>query len=593
MSLQKWLLFSLASLILGAFGGFLYWSLSDLPEIKALERYEPVESSFIYSSDGKIIAELYIERRNFISHYNIPDRIKKAFIAIEDQRFYSHPGVDVVGILRALYRNLIAQDIVEGGSTITQQLAKMLFLKPEKSLSRKIKEAIISVQIEKRYTKDEIIGMYLNQAYFGARAYGIEAASQTYFGKSINDLSLAEIALLAGLPKAPTAYSPFKNPEMALKRRNIVLMKMLKDGYISRGEYEIANVEPLPLKPFNRRYEAPYFVEFLRQRLESKYGNALYTSGLIVHSTIDYRMQKIAEDAVNNGIKNIQRRAKKGVQAALIAIDLQDGHIKAMVGGNDFWQTQFNRAVMALRQPGSAFKPFVYLAAIENGMGAEDMIFDGPISFRGAVPNSLWSPKNYDNKYHGYISLRDALAYSLNTATVRLANEIGINNVIELSRRCGIKSRLEPYLPLSLGASDVTLLELTTAYSVFATGTKIEPIAYERIKDKHGVTIEDISPSRSSILAKEAVEEMKRLLMAVVEYGTAQKAKELNRIVYGKTGTTNDFSDAWFVGFDDSLIVGVWVGRDDHKPIGNKETGAQAALPIWIEFMKNIENIEK
>jgi len=588
--MRKWLFLSIFSLVLGVFGGFLYWSFSDLPEIKVLEKYEPIESSFVYSSDGKVLAELYLERRNFIPYYKIPDRVKKAFISIEDQRFYSHPGVDVVGILRAFYKNIIAQAIVEGGSTITQQLTKMLFLKPEKSLSRKIKEAIISVRIEKRYTKDEILGMYLNQAYFGSRAYGIEAASQTYFGKSTSELTLSEAALLAGLPKSPSIYSPFKNPERAIKRRKIVLTKMLENGYISRDEHERANAEPLPLKPFHRRYEAPYFIEFLRQKIELKYGNALYTSGYIVHSTIDYRMQKIAEDAVSNGIKNIQKRAKKGVQAALIAVDLQDGHIKAMVGGNDFWQTQFNRTVMALRQPGSAFKPFVYLAAIESGMTSDDMIFDGHISFRGAKPNSLWSPKNYDNKYRGYVSLKDGLAYSLNTATVRLANEIGIDNVIDIARRCGIKSRLEPYLPIALGASDVTLLELTAAYSVFATGRKIEPIAYEMIMDKNGIAIDDASPSRSAFLEEETVEEMKKLLSAVVEYGTAQKAKELNRVVYGKTGTTNDYSDAWFIGFDDELIVGVWVGRDDHKPIGNKETGAQAALPIWIEFMKNIKN---
>lgn len=589
MHWSRLLIVVLLSVIIGAFGGFIYWSLSDLPEVRSLEGYTPSESSFIYSSDGKVLAELYLERRNFIPHYNIPDRIKKAFIAVEDQRFYSHPGVDFIGILRALYKDLMAQSIVEGGSTITQQLAKMLFLKPEKSLSRKIKEAIISVQIEKRYTKEEILGMYLNQAYFGTRAYGIEAAAQTYFGKSVNELSLSEAALLAGLQKAPTLYSPFKNPEKAFLRRQLVLKKMLQSGFISREEYERANAEPLPVKPFYRKYEAPYFVEIIRQNLEAKYGNIIYTSGLRVYSTIDYNMQKIAEDAVTNGINNIEKRVKKGIQAALIAIDPRNGHIKALVGGTDFWETQFNRATMALRQPGSAFKPFVYASALENGMSESDEVLDEPVSFPGGRPNTLWSPKNYDGEYHGYVPLKTALALSLNVATVRLANDVGISSIIDFAKKCGIKSTLQPYLPLALGASDVTLLELTSAYGVFATGDRIDPVTYEKIINRDGALLEETFPSSENVLDPETVDKMKSLLRAVVEMGTATKAKEIKRTVYGKTGTTNNFSDAWFIGFDDRLVVGVWVGRDNHKPIGPKETGARAALPIWIEFMKNIQ----
>lgn len=589
MHWSKLLVVVLLSAAIGAFGGFIYWSLSDLPEVRSLEGYSPSESSFVYSSDGKVLAELYLERRNFIPHYNIPDHIKKAFIAIEDQRFYSHPGVDIIGILRALYKDLLAQSIVEGGSTITQQLTKMLFLKPEKSLSRKIKEAIISVQIEKRYTKDEIMGMYLNQAYFGTRAYGIEAAARTYFGKSANELSLSDAALLAGLQKAPSLYSPFKNPEKAFMRRQLVLKKMFQSGFISREEYERANAEPLPVKPFYRKYEAPYFVEVVRQHLEAKYGNAIYTSGLKIYSTIDYNMQKIAEEAVANGINAIEKRVKKGIQAALIAVDQRNGHIKALVGGTDFWETQFNRATMALRQPGSAFKPFVYAAALENGMSESDEVLDEPVSFPGGRPNTLWSPKNYDGEYHGYVPLKTALALSLNVATVRLANDVGINSIIELAKKCGIKSTLQPYLPLALGASDVTLLELTSAYGVFATGNRVEPITYEKIINRDGALLEESFPSSESILEPGTVDKMKVLLRAVVEMGTATKAREIKRTVYGKTGTTNDFSDAWFIGFDDRLVVGVWVGRDNHKPIGKKEAGAKAALPIWIEFMKNIQ----
>lgn len=464
----------------------------------------------------------------------------------------------------------------------------MLFLKPEKNISRKIKEAIIATQIEKRYTKDEILGMYLNQAYFGARAYGIEAAAQTYFGKPVNELLTSEAALLAGLPKAPALYSPLKSPEKALLRRQIVLKKMLENGYISKEEYKKSNADPLPLKPHSRKYEAPYFVEYLRQQLEAKYGDRIYTSGLRIYSTIDHNMQKIAEEAVSYGIKNLQNRKRIGVQAALIAIDPRNGHIKAMVGGTDFWETQFNRATMALRQPGSAFKPFVYLSALENGMSSDDIMLDAPLSFQGAKPGAKWSPKNYDNEYRGEVTLKTALALSLNTVTVRLASHLGIENIINTAKKLGIKSSLAPYLPTSLGASDVTLLELTAAYSAFSTGRKIETMSYEKITNRDGILLEEKFPSLDEVISAETTYNIKELLKEVVETGTAQKAKALQRTIYGKTGTTNDYSDAWFIGFDDNLVVGVWVGRDNHKPIGTKETGAQAALPIWIEFMKNI-----
>lgn len=585
----RFFLLSLFAIFIGVSAGFIYWGVSDLPEIKSLEGYSPMQSSFVYSSDGKILAELYLERRNFILYYDIPDRVKKAFVAIEDQRFYSHPGVDFIGILRATYRDIKAKGIVEGGSTITQQLAKMLFLKPEKSITRKIKEAIISAQIEKRYTKDEILGMYLNQAYFGTRAYGIEAASNTFFQKSVKELSLSEAALLASMLKAPTLYSPFKNPEKALARRNLVLKNMLQLGFISAEEYLKANAEPLPVKAYFRKYEAPYFVEFLRQQIEAKYGDKIYTSGLRIQSTIDSNMQKIAEDAIKTGIRSVEKRVKPGVQAALIAIDQRNGHIKAMVGGTDFWETQFNRITMALRQPGSAFKPFVYVTAFEQGMTVEDEILDGPISLPAGKPNTMWSPKNYDNNYNGNVSLKTALALSLNAATVRLAHNIGIEKIIETAKRCGINSTLQPYIAIALGASDVTPLELTNAYATFATGRKIEPVPYLKILKRDGILLEEVFPSSKQVLSPETVDKIRELLRAVVEAGTATKAKELKKVVYGKTGTTNDFSDAWFIGFDDRLVVGVWVGRDDHKPIGRKEAGSRSALPIWIEFMKNVQ----
>ncbi len=579
-------LFVFACAVCGIIGGFVYWTLSDLPKVNAIEDYVPAESSKVLSSDGKILAEFYYERRTFVPSYKIPDHVKKAFVATEDARFYSHPGVDFIGIFRALVRDARAGGMVQGGSTITQQLAKMLFLKPEKSLGRKLKEAVISLQLEKRYTKDEILGLYLNQMYFGTRAFGIEAAAQTYFGKSVSGLTVAEAALLAALPKAPSQYSPFRNPGKALERRGVVLALMRKHGFISRDQYAGAMQEPLPPSPHYRKYEAPYFVELLRQRMEHKYGNAIYTAGYKIHSTIDSAMQQAAEEALEKGVENIEKREKRGIQAALVAVDMRTGHIKAMVGGFDFWQNQFNRATQALRQPGSAFKPFVYATALQDGMTPDYVIDDSPISFPGARPGQIWSPRNYDGKYYGAVTLKTAIAKSLNAATVRLAGRLGVEKIIETARKFGMTTDLQPYLPLALGASDVTLIEMVGAYTVLATGKKTSLIPYESIENRDGIVVDEQYPQFQEVLDAGTVAGMKELLAGVIKEGTATRARDLGRPVYGKTGTTNDCTDAWFIGFDDRLVVGVWVGRDNHKPIGKKETGAQAALPIWIDFMK-------
>jgi len=576
----------ISSVLIGILGGFLYWTVADLPSVKLLEEYAPMESSMVYSSDGQLLTELYLERRTFIPCYQIPDHVKKAFISVEDVRFYRHPGVDVIGILRALWHDIKAGGIVEGGSTITQQLARMLFLESDKSIKRKIKEAALSLMIEKHYTKDEILGMYLNQAYFGTRAYGIEAAAQTYFGKPVKDLTVAEAALLASMPKAPSVYSPFKNPGKAEERRAIVLQRMRDNNFIDENQYREAETTPLPAAPFFRKYNAPYFIEMLRQILEDKYGKALYTAGYKIYATLDFRMQQIAEEAVKAGLSSIEKRDRQGVEAALIAVDVRTGHIKAMVGGSNFWRNQFNRATQALRQPGSAFKPFVYMTAIEEGMTSEDWISDSPVSFPGARAGQRWSPRNYDGKYYGSVTMRTALAKSLNAATIRLAAHVGIENVIEMAQRLGIRSTLQPYLPLALGASDVTLADMVFAYSAFVSGFRPKPVFYERIVNRDSVAVEETEPLLEELLDEEDINEIKILLKAVVDEGTATKAKELQRPLYGKTGTTNDYTDAWFIGFDDRLVVGVWVGRDNHKPIGPKETGSRAALPIWIDFMK-------
>jgi len=581
-------LLAAAGLLAGIIVGSVFWSLSDLPRIESLEEYTPAESSKVYAEDRTLIAEYYLERRTFIPYFRIPDHVKNAFISIEDIRFYSHHGIDFRRIIAAVYHDVKARAYVQGASTITQQLAKMLFLKPEKNIMRKIKEVALSVQIERKYTKDEILGLYLNQAYFGTQAYGIVAAAQTYFGKSVENLSVSDAALLAALPKSPGNYSPFLKPERSLRRRNLVLRKMLEYGFLTEEEYVVAITQPLPEKPFRRKYNAPYFVEHLRQMLEEKYRSQLYSEGLRIYSTLDYKMQQIAEGAVDRGVKTIEERTSPGVQAALVAVDIGTGKVRAMVGGTDFWKSQFNRVTQAMRQPGSTFKPIVYLAAFNAGMTPEDIIVDREITFQGYEPGELWSPGNYYDKYEGEVTVRYALAKSLNAATACLADDIGMSRIIRTAQSLGITSELKPFLTIALGAADMTPMELTYAFKAIANGKRAEPIMYERIVDRNGITIESVYPRTERVIDEGVLQEIRSVLRSVITSGTGRAARNLPRTVYGKTGTTDDYSDAWFVGFDDNIVVGVWVGRDDHTPIGPREAGARAALPIWIDFMKKI-----
>ncbi len=575
----------------GVIWSLLFWSLADLPSIDTLEGYRPFESSKVYSSDGHLLAEFYLERREFVPHYKIPEHVKNAFIAIEDERFYRHSGIDLIAIMRALYTDILAGRIVQGGSTITQQLAKLLFLKPEKSLERKIKEAVLALQIEKRYTKDEILGLYLNQAYFGNQAYGIEAASRTYFNKSVIDLDIAEAAMLAALPRAPSFYDPFKHPERAKRRRNIVLRKMYELGFISEEQLEEALAEPIPEKPYRRRYNAPYFVEFVRTELEKKYQGRLYTDGFDIKTSLDSRLQRLAEDALKKGTDRLNSIFKPTIQAAFLAVEIETGRIVAMVGGTDFWETQFNRAVQARRQPGSAIKPVVYLTALRTGLIPEDTIMDREVGYPTPDGKEVWTPRNYEGYYNGEVTLRDALARSLNAATVCLADMLGMDRIIETAKRLGIQSRIHPYLSSAIGASEVTLMELVYAYAVLARGYRLRPLYVESVRDREGLVLEERYPDAEKILDDALVDEIRDMLRSVITYGTGRKAKILKREVFGKTGTTNDYTDAWFVGFDNRFVVGVWVGRDDHTPIGSKQTGAQAALPIWIDFMKRYPDV--
>jgi len=482
-------------------------------------------------------------------------------------------------------RNIRAGAFVEGGSTITQQLAKMLFLSPEKTITRKIKEIALAFQLEHRYTKDELLGMYLNHAYLGTRAYGIEAASQTYFGKSTQQLTMAEAVLLATLPKAPSKHSPFKDPERALRRRNLGLKKMLGRGYITAEKYSEAILAPLPAKLTGRSCKSPFFVDYARGVLEDRYGDRLYTSGMKIYTTLDFRMQEHAEAAVTKGIAELRERGITGVQAALLAVELKTGRIKAMVGGTNYQSSQFNRAVLARRQPGSSFKPLVYLTALNLGFTPQDVIADEKVTYRWA--QGAWTPENYNHIYLGRVSLQEAMAKSLNAATINLTKRVGIASIITTAQRLGIASTIHPFDSSALGASELTLLELVCAYAALGHGYRITPEPIDRIIDREQPFLIEPSGSRERVIGEKAVEQIRTMLRSVVLEGTGKKAGVLERPVYGKTGTSNNCADAWFIGFDDALVTGVWVGRDDRSPIASHETGSTAALPIWIEFMKS------
>lgn len=580
----------LAGLILsaGATAGYLFWCLSSLPDIERLSHFSPFKASKLYSHDNDLLAELYEQRRTLVRLEDVPVHVRQAFIAVEDARYFQHSGIDPIRILGALWADIKAGGYRQGGSTITQQLSKQIFLTPEKTMTRKVKEMAIAVMLERRYSKDHILELYLNQVYFGGQAYGLEAASQAYFGKPASRLTLAEGALLAALPKAPSAYSPFQNPERCRRRRDYVLDRMRATAMVSEPAYRQALAAPMPSVFHGRPYRSPYFVDYCRKRLEGAYGDRLATSGLTVYTTLDARLQAAAEKAVERGVADLAAREIANVQVALVALDLDTGYIKAMVGGTDYGRSQFNRAVQSLRQPGSAFKPFVYLTALEQGYHPESPVQDLPVAIAVGNGGQTWRPRNYTGRFSGEVTLETALTRSLNAATVNLALQVGLDEIITTARRLGIQSKLHKVYPTVLGASEVTLLELAAAYGSLATGRRLVPVSIDRIIDKGAATIWDPGIPASVILPASTVAAMRRMLAAVVREGTARRARSLERSVYGKTGTTNANVDALFIGFDSQLVVGVWVGRDDHTPIGPQETGARAALPIWIDFMQQV-----
>jgi penicillin-binding protein 1A len=577
-------------LFIGIAGGYVYWMISSLPDIDLLTSFSPYKSSKIYSHDNVLLKELYIQRRTPVALKSVPDHVKNAFVAIEDARYFEHIGIDPIRILGALYADIKAGEYKQGGSTITQQLAKMIYLKPEKTIVRKIREIAIALQLERKFTKDQILELYLNQAYFGSRAYGIQAAAEAYFGKGVTQLTLPEGAMLAALPKAPTAYSPFKNPEKCRTRRKFVLKRMLETGIIDKFQYSLAEKEPLPTIFHGRVSKAPYFVDYCVGKLKERYGDQLYTSGLKIYTTLDYQMQKIADDAVKSGIVDLNTRGVTNVQAALVAIEIKTGKIRAIVGGINYEKSEFNRATQALRQPGSAFKPIVYLAALLEGYHYDSVIQDKPLTLTTEEDPRPWTPKNYSGNYRGDVTLKQGLALSLNAATIDLAIRVGIRDVIKTAKILGIHSEVYPVYPSALGASETTLLELASAYATLATGKRVAPQCIDRIIDKKTMSLQEPTSRTEIVIHPSALSDIRTMLKAVVEEGTGRRALSLNRPVYGKTGTTNNNVDALFVGFDDRLAVGVWVGKDNHEPIGEKETGARAALPIWINFMDHFHN---
>jgi penicillin-binding protein 1A len=676
----------LVSALVGATAGLLLVYSTDLPQVDQLEHYRPSSITELYDDQGRTVGSFALQRRVVASDDDYPEVLRQALISIEDKDFYRHWGVNVWRIAGAAYRDIQSGGRVQGASTLTMQLARNLFLSPDRSFHRKIQEALLAVQIERRFTKPQIFTLYANQIYLGHGVYGFEAASQFYFSKPAKRLTLDEAALLAGLPKSPSYYSPITHPDHALKRRNLVINSMLEDGNITAEQAEPARDQPIRLEVAHDPDSlAPYFVEEIRRHLESKYGSdQVHEGGLKVYTSLDMDLQRAANRAVFDGLATYERRhgwrgrrqnvlsgevtlanyqhpdwdsepevngyvhglvvavtpasatirfgrysatlasadaswthrrlpdtlksgdiayvkimsltsdgkarvsleEDSGAQGALVAIDNATGEIKAMVGGRDFNLSKFNRATQALRQVGSSFKPYVYTAAIDRGATPDDTILDAPVSFP-MLSGPAYEPHNYDEKFEGTITLRRALAQSRNIPALKLADSIGIKTVIDYAHRFGITSNIPPYLPVALGAVEVTPMEQTSAYSVFPSdGVHIAPRYISQVTDYEGRTLEENFPDVKDVVSARTARTMTAMLREVVLHGTAIAASSMKYPLAGKTGTTNNFTDAWFVGFSPSVTCGVWIGYDEKKFLGAKETGSRAALPIWMEFMK-------
>jgi penicillin-binding protein 1A len=571
----------------GLIGFFLLAKFGDFPSIHSAAAYRPSVSSKIYDRNNKVVGEIYLEKRTLVNYAAIPPHVVNAFVAAEDAHFFKHRGVDYVAILRAVVKDVLHGGYAQGASTITQQTVKSLFLTPEKSVQRKMKELILAYRIEKAMSKEEILYLYLNQIYLGDGAYGVEAAARTYFNKGVGELTVAEGALLAGLAQAPTRYSPRQHLDLAKMRQKYVLRRMGEVGFITAAQAEESFRTKLTIAPPSTfRSKAAYFLEYVRLYLQEKYGaDAIYKSQLNIYTTIDGRMQEAADDAVTQGLKRLEADRKlAGIQGALIAIDPHTGGILSMVGGADFAQSQFNRALQAKRQPGSAFKPIVYAAAIEKGKTVVSTVDDSPIEFE-KNETEMWKPRNYDGTFLGPITMLEALAKSRNLATVRLLSEIGVDAALDMARALGIESPIERNLSIALGSASVSPIELCTAYSTFASlGERPTPYFIREVRDGAGNVLEKTIPRITRTVSPETAYLSVRLMQEVVRSGTAASAKWLGSEIAGKTGTTNDSNDAWFVGFSPDIAAAVWVGFDTPKPLGHG-SAASIALPIWSSYM--------
>jgi penicillin-binding protein 1A len=575
-----------------------YLLLKELPSIAALKDYRPSITTRVYADNNELIDEFFLEDRKVIKYEDIPKMAIQAFVAAEDARFFQHRGFDMQSMSRAFFKNLEAGKIVQGGSTITQQVAKALYLSPERSYMRKIKEALLAYKIDRYLTKEEIITLYLNHIYLGHGTYGIEAASQGYFGKSARDLTLAEAAILAGLPKAPSSYSPYLHPDKAYQRQAYVLNRMMEDGYLSKAEKDRALATKIRFRSIKPKDKiAPYFIENVRRYIQEKYGgDVLYKEGIEVYTTLNIQMQKAAREAMEQGLQELEEREKyeKGiVQGALFAMDPKTGAIRAMVGGRDFGRSEFNRATQSRRQPGSAFKPIVYTAAFDKGMTPSTLIVDAPIVYPDpSSPDGVWKPKNFDEKFQGPTTLHNALVQSRNIVTIKILEEIGIDYATAYAAAMGITSPLTRNLSLALGSSGVTLQELVRAYGVLANeGKRATPFFIKKIVDRTGRVFEETQPKVEQVIDPRIAFMTSYVMQDVVESGTGQRVKRLGRPVAGKTGTTDDIRDAWFMGFTPSLVAGVWVGFDQERSLGKQEVGGRAAAPIWLYFAeKGLQN---
>jgi penicillin-binding protein 1A len=674
----------LVSALVGATAGLLLVYTTDLPQVEALEAYRPSSITELYDDQGRVIGSFALQRRVVAGYDDFAPVLRDALVSIEDKDFYRHSGINFWRIVGAAYRDIESGGRVQGASTLTMQLARNLFLSPDRSFHRKVQEAMLAIQIERRFTKPQIFTLYANQIFLGHGVYGFEAASEFYFSKPARKLTLAEAALLAGLPKGPGIYSPINHAERALKRRNLVINAMLEDGKITSTEAEGARSSPVVLHlQHDPNSLAPYYVEEIRRYLEGKYGaDQVHQGGLKVYTSLDVNLQRAANQAVLDGLAAYERRhgwkghlenvlaegsaidkyehtdwddepeangyvhalvtssgigiatlrfgryaaalgqadvawtqgkiqnllrtgdicyvrilalnpngaarvsleQDSGAQGALLAIDNSTGGIKAMVGGRDFSESKFDRATQSLRQVGSSFKPYVYTAVIDRGGSPDDTILDEPITFESA--SGPYSPHNYDQKFEGIITLRRALAQSRNIPALKLASKVGIKTVIDYAERFGITARLPPYLPVALGSAEITLLEQTSAYSVFPNdGVRVTPRYITKVTDYEGRVLEEDYPEVKDVISARTARIMTAMLREVVLHGTGVAAAKMPFPVAGKTGTTNDFTDAWFVGFSPTMTCGVWLGFDEKKTLGAKETGAHAALPIWMNFM--------